>query len=305
MKLFKKKSKECDNYTDVIYKEASALASQGEKEKAIEKFSELAKRNPANGVAWYNMGRLYQAMSNNDKAISAYQRSLWVYKKNFDALYNLGICYYNKGDHHDAHNQMGRAKMSLKAAIENFRKALEIQPDNTDVWFKLGNTYLRNRDYKKAIETYNHIIRLEPTFMFASVRYNLGSAHHMLARKKRRTTDLGEAIVHYKEALDKDPNNTDLLHDLGQAVGQNGDMKQARIYLERSIELDKKNITSWCDLGLVCSQLGDYDKAVTCWKTVLEIEPSDKTAQQSLEWLKSLIYEKTKNSTHNQCNKRV
>lgn len=67
-----------------------------------------------------------------------------------NAYYNMGITYYQLRQFH--------------MAIENYSKAIQIQPERIDFYNGRGGAYAILNKYEFAIEDYNTAIRLRPHF---------------------------------------------------------------------------------------------------------------------------------------------
>ena len=74
--------------------------------------------------------------------------------------------------------------------------------------FQQGNEYFRQKQYDKAIETYNLLV--QSGFEGTSLFYNLGNAYY-------RTGKIGYAILYYEKALKLSPGDEDIIHNLNLA----------------------------------------------------------------------------------------
>ena len=77
------------------------------------------------------------------------------------AWYNLGVAYINLNRYNDA--------------IEAYRQALRINPEDADAWNNLGIAYRHLNRYNDAIEAYRQALRINPEY--AAAWYNLGVAY--------------------------------------------------------------------------------------------------------------------------------
>jgi len=57
-------------------------------------------------------------------------------------------------------------------ALEDFKKAVEYDPENPEAWYSIGNVYMNLKDYDKAIENYNKAIEIKEDY--ADAYYNRG-----------------------------------------------------------------------------------------------------------------------------------
>jgi hypothetical protein len=123
-----------------------------------------------------------------------------------DAWHNLGINYYKRN--------------MYKEAIEAYRQALRINPEDARTWFNLGNVYYQLRDYDDAIESYYQALRINRDY--ANSWYNLGNIYFYLKQ-------YNYAIDSYRQALRINPEDAQTWFDLGDAY---------RLYGNRTAALD-------------------------------------------------------------------
>jgi len=98
-----------------------------------------------------------------------------------------------------AHNNLGRAlagKGDFEEAIGHWRKALEVNPKYAEARNNLGTVYYAKRSFRRAIREYNRALKVAPKS--ATILSNLGTAY--FARKKYK-----QASQAYQEALALDP----------------------------------------------------------------------------------------------------
>lgn len=148
----------------------------GESEKALEKLQKGIKDNPENQSYFYAIGTLYDAMvlDTTDKytkeqkeeyeklAIDNYKKAIELKDDYFDAIYNLGVLYYNKGvyvlkaaqdippsenDKYEAEKQ--KAIEFFKIALPYMEKAHEINPKDRNTLLSLSTIYLKLQMYDK------------------------------------------------------------------------------------------------------------------------------------------------------------
>jgi cytochrome c-type biogenesis protein CcmH/NrfG len=122
--------------------------------------------------------------------------------RNEDAWYGLGEAYYSLQRYSDA--------------IEAYRQALRINPDDTVAWNNLGAAYDGLQRYSDAIEAYRQALRIKPDD--ANAWCGLGAAYGMLKR-------YSDAIDAYRQALRINPDHADAWYGLGltyMVIGNNG-----------------------------------------------------------------------------------
>jgi len=97
---------------------------------------------------------------------------------------DLGVAYSKKGEY--------------DRAIEAFRKALELKPDDHAAWYNLGLAYDMKGEYDRAIEAFRKALELKPDDHDAW--YNLGLAYLFISLKELSNEEM--ALRYYENALD-------------------------------------------------------------------------------------------------------
>ncbi len=136
------------------------------------------------------------------------------------------------------HAQAGTAALRdgrLDVAIREFRKVTELQPNSASAHANLGEAYFKNGDYSAATPELEHALQLNPALMGSHQTLGValliqgnpeGALPHL---EKMRTPELlgladletgrlGSAIMALQAALDRQPDDSDLLYDFGRAT---------------------------------------------------------------------------------------
>jgi tetratricopeptide (TPR) repeat protein len=151
---------------DLKQDEITLLIIANETEAAKEKIQAAIDKNPDDHVLYYEMGYLYDASDELDKAIEWYKKAIDKNPEYFDALYNLGVDYYNKGAdilHQaqemdlDTYKKEGKkveeqANEVFKQALPYFERAHEVRPDDVGTLETLQTLYSLMKDYEKVNE---------------------------------------------------------------------------------------------------------------------------------------------------------
>jgi len=109
----------------------------------------------------YYLGTLNLGADRLERAAAAFEKSFTAGVPHADAHNNMGIVYERQGRY--------------DAAIIQYRRALELNPDLVSVYMNIGNTHLKQKRYHDAIESYRQVNKLRPEF--ALTHYNLGLAY--------------------------------------------------------------------------------------------------------------------------------
>ena len=139
-----------------------------------------------------------------------YRKAISLNPKDEIGKYNLGTAYYNK-------------EMNANA-MQRFLQAASVASNKTEkhkAFHNLGNTFMNDKKYKEAVETYKNALRNNPTD--DETRYNLALAKKMLEEEQKKGGD-------DEDNKDKDnkenQNNKDNKDNKDNKEGDDGDEKE-------------------------------------------------------------------------------
>ena len=154
----------------------------------------------------------------------------------------------------------------LDAALAEFNRALEINPDYVDAYLGVGSVERDRRQYQEARSTYQTAVRLDG-FNF-DARYYLGLMQQVLG-------ETGQAIFQYQKAIEINPDDAAAHRDLATAYLQVGNVEQARVHGERAVELDRGSQAAWANLAATYSILERYEEALNAYRYATELGEID------------------------------
>jgi protein O-mannosyl-transferase len=111
---------------------------------------------------------------------------------------------------------------------------------------------------------------------------NYKDAHYNLANALLQKGNVDEAIVQYREALQLKPDHAQALINLGNALRQTGQADEAIIQYQKALQADPDNVAAGNNLGIVLFQKGRTDEALTQFQKVLQINPNNADARVTL-----------------------
>lgn len=155
----------------------------------------------AKGESEYRAGR-------HAAAVPELKRAVKEDPKSYDSHYVLALALTETGE--------------LRAAIEEFEKAIEVAPkDDAKILahYNAGNAYSDLGEHAKAIESYKQSIKLDQTL--SKLHYNLGLAYAALGR-------LAEAQSEFAEAVRLKPDYAEAHFNLSVAYWQLGKKREAQ-----------------------------------------------------------------------------
>ncbi|HMD21431.1 MAG TPA: FG-GAP-like repeat-containing protein [Alloacidobacterium sp.] len=137
-----------------------ALMNQQLMEKALAKFDEAHKIDPAAAVPILNRGIALLYLRKLPEAEEALKQAAGIDPNNVRIWYSLGLTHFT-GD-------------NPTLAIDDFKHAIKLDPNDADSYYYLGSLYLNLKKYDDAIPQFQSALQLNP--LHASAEFGLASA---------------------------------------------------------------------------------------------------------------------------------
>jgi len=166
-------------------------------------------------------------------------------------------------------------------AIKCFERLLELDPTDADAIERLKQMYEKRRDWEKLIRTMQREVELLPEDD-QLLRY---AEMAELATQRLRKPDV--CIGLWQKVLDGDPQNPSALSNLAQLYERARQWEPLAKVLETLIESDTDVVQmkqQLQKLGMIyADKIGDDEGAIGAFKKLLELDPSDRRAQEQLK----------------------
>jgi len=159
-------------------------------------------------------------------------------------------------------NQAGVGSESdrIRMIYENLQKALDLDPNSTEVHHQIAGTAAWTEfDWKKAEQEYLKAIELNPSFARSHSFYA-----HVLTLLRR--TD--EALYEGKLSVELDPENPFTLGLYVVVLIHAGQCQEALYYIEKALSINPDHPFLGGKLASVYDCLGDYEKGFEEWKKI-------------------------------------
>ena len=167
--------------------------------------------------------------------------------------------------HFDAALSLAQAGR-LDAAIDSYRRAIELRPDFFEALANMGNLLQRTRRRAEAIAAYRRALALRPQEV--NVLAALGTCELNEGRPEA-------AIAPLEEALRLRPDFATALNALGVARGKTGDVPRAIELLRRAAELRPDFVLAWSNLGEHLQIAGDDRAAIAAFDRALALDSTN------------------------------
>lgn len=284
---------------------------------AVKEYRETLKLKPEVGEIWFNMGLDLYVLEQNADAINAFEQALKRKPNLPGASLFLGMTYLRSNQYQAAipalkkalivnplelrgYTNLSVAYLELgreEEAAKVLEQAKEHFPDNTEVLYSLGRTYMKlmeknykemvlhdpdsyrfhqvlgesyqlRRDYPHATEEYLKALQKAPDPQPPGLHYSLGSCYWMEAK-----WDL--AIEQFKQELAISPENYLATWKLGDTYLFERNYDEARIYLERALHQKPNLGQANRDMGKLCLQTGQPEDALVYLQKVVKSDPEE------------------------------
>ena len=132
------------------------------------KYLEMAiEQDPENATFYFAQGTLFEKLDDEEKAIEAYDKAIEADPEYYNAYYNLGALYYNKGvqqievanaipanENERYLEETKKADIWWEKALPYMEKCQELKPDDVMTLESLKNLYY----LIKQIDKYNEVL---------------------------------------------------------------------------------------------------------------------------------------------------
>jgi len=195
----------------------------------------LAELKDAEGL--FYLGNAFCDRELFESGIECYDVSLKL-KECAEAYSNRGIAY---------------AKLNkYERAIEDFSKAIALNPDDAEAYYNRGIAYAKLNKYERAIKDYDETIKLNPNY--AAAYNNRGAAYAKLNKYER-------AIKDYDETIKLNPNYAAAYNNRGAAYAESNQHERAIKDYDRAIELNSNYAEAYANRGIAYSEIHRYEES--------------------------------------------
>ncbi len=168
------------------------------------------------------------------------------------------------------------ARGQVDEAIEHYRKSLQINPNNYLAENNLGLALTTKGRFDEAIRNCYQAIQINPDF--SEALNNLGVA---LADKGR----FDEAIKNFRKAIQINPDDCEALDNLGIAFATKGRFDEATENYRQAIQINPNRPETFFHLGMTLGQLGRTREAAAQYREALRLNPNLAGPLNNLAWV--------------------
>jgi tetratricopeptide (TPR) repeat protein len=262
--------------------------------RAIEQFQKVTEKDPKDVESWLMLGRLDRVNHNSVEAEKAFKKVLDQDANNEEALTGLAMVYSEVGDTKNAiemlrmvttKNPNPRTLSALAnfyeqtkdytSAIDAWRQALQMDPENSRIKRALAEDMLRVDHFDEALKLYTEIGAADPRDTQVQLR---------LSEIYRQKGDFAKARTAFNKARELDRDNIEVRYDevnLLEAEGKSDDAIAAlRAILNDTAkktytDAEKNARTTLLErLGLLYRNAARYNEAVEAYRQIAQVDPN-------------------------------
>ncbi|WP_321494359.1 tetratricopeptide repeat protein [uncultured Desulfobacter sp.] len=240
---------------------------------------------PHNLGAIAGLGDFYLAMNRYDEALAQYQQlktqekgeELGVLKtanalarqdKLDEAIEEMTSGYEDNSQSSVFITSLARLYMKeerYEEAIDKFKEAVTVNPNDRFAWFGLANCHELLKDYSGAVKVYEQILKDHPDSWMAA--NNLASH---LTELSPTAENLDRAVTLAREAEKFNPGSPIMADTLGWALYKKGEVKEAEKYISSAYEQMPDTPVLAYHMGVLNHNLGNRETAAKALKTVMD-----------------------------------
>jgi len=150
------------------------------------------------------------------------------------------------------------------------------------IHFNSGVSFHNQREFSRAIQAYQKVIELDPTYVEAY--NNLGIIYQMIG-------DVERALESYQKSTEINPRYEKGYNNLGILFLLKGRNEEALEAFQKALAINSNNIESHINLGILFKKKGQWEKAVESYRKALAINPLHRETHYNI----ALLYEQLEN----------
>jgi len=148
--------------------------------------------------------------------------------------------------------------------------------------FNSGVQFYNQREFSKAIQAYQKVIELDPTYIEAY--NNLGIIYQEIG-------NLDRAFEAFQKSIEINPQYEKGHNNLGIILYLKGRNEEALEAFQKALTINSNNIESHINLGVLFKKQGQLNKAIESYQKALDINPLYREIHYNI----ALLYEQLKN----------
>ena len=223
--------------------------------KAIETYDIAAEKTGCNEIFYTKMGDICIKNDAPEIALDSYRKVIKANPYNRDTLVKIATVIQTY------------FKENIDEAIECYNRLLEIEPENSQIYYELGHIYLDKNEKMNAANAFKLALKYDKNNAFI---------HNSLAYSLVQLGLVDEAIEHYKEAININPDN-EWTAIVAQALGTiylelKNNPEAAIAMYQTGLVLNPESADLYISMGDAFAKSGDNDLAIKHYCDAIKVD---------------------------------
>jgi len=167
-----------------------------------------------------------------------------------------------------AYGEQAQAQFSagqLKAAIDSYNSALELEPTRADYWIQLARIQVYASQAEEGVESARNALLIDP---------ENSTAHAVHALALDWTEKYDEAADAAVRAIQLDPNNALAHAYYSEILVDTQRYAQARDEAKAALQIDPNSMDAYRAWGFYLESTGNYEEAIQAYQSAIKINPN-------------------------------
>jgi tetratricopeptide (TPR) repeat protein len=238
---------------DVLIDLAIAYFRAAKYEKALMILNKAVAQRPRNVAGHHMLGKTHFMLGNFQRATAELETALTLSPDDYDVTYTLGLAYLKEH--------------KLQPAREIYDRMVQRLGNRAQLRVLIGRAYRETGFLTEAIEEFQKALTLDPKF--PRVHYYLGLTYLL----KGGAEKLGEAQEEFKIELASHPNEFFAHYYLGIAATVERKWPDAVAYLQTASKLQPENPDPYFFIGQAFQGLNKHAEAIEAFRKTIALNP--------------------------------
>jgi Flp pilus assembly protein TadD len=164
-------------------------------------------------------------------------------------------------------------------ASAEWRKGLEVDPDNAEVHFLLAGSLTANKQESEAVEQYKRACELEP---------NHADWYAQWASSQLLNGDTDGALANFQKALQIDPSSAGVEAEYGAALFDNEQSAEGLEHMQKAVDMMPDFARAHSYLGTALAKMGRIQEATEQLQTAVNLSPESAEYEFNLGFVRKL-----------------
>jgi len=161
-------------------------------------------------------------------------------------------------------------------SISLYRHCARVTKDDDWAYLHLGVAYMLERDYERAVQSFEKALSIQPALI---------EAHYNLALVFSRQGRWDKAAEKYKNILEINPDNVFIRKELAFALLNNGKTNEAVSNFSELLAAQPAFADEYCQIGALLVQQEKKDEAIKLYERGLKIRADWPLVMNNLAWI--------------------